>query len=153
MDVGAFGNRLGLEEAYRFARGEEITVSNKMNIRLSRSLDFLVIVDHSDNMGFFPDLFEGVFHILSDFIGKDWYNRVMVGEGVGVALELISKFSQGQFSEALIYVLDSKPYKDAWAKTVKAVEQFNEPGTFTAFIGYEWTSLVKGANMHRVVIY
>ncbi len=153
MDAGAFGNRLGLEEAYRFARGEEITASNKMNIRLSRPLDFLVIADHSDNMGFFPDLFEGAPHILSDPTGKDWYNRVMAGEGVGVALELISKFSQGQFPEALIYAPDSKPYKDAWAKTVKAAEQFNEPGTFTAFIGYEWTSLVKGANMHRVVIY
>jgi len=153
MDAGAFGNRLGLEEAYRFARGEEITASNKMNIRLSRPLDFLVIADHSDNMGFFPDLFEGAPHILSDPTGKDWYNRVMAGEGVGVALELISKFSQGQFPEALIYTPDSKPYKDAWAKTVKAAEQFNEPGTFTAFIGYEWTSLVKGANMHRVVIY
>jgi len=153
MDAGAFGNRLGLEEAYRFARGEEIITSNKMNIRLSRPLDFLVIADHSDNMGFFPDLIAGAPHILSDPTGKDWYNRVMAGEGVGVALELIGKFSQGEFPEALIYTPDSKPYKDAWAKTVKAAEQFNEPGTFTAFIGYEWTSLVKGANMHRVVIY
>ena len=153
MDAGAFGNRLGLEEAYRFARGEEITTSNKMKIRLSKPLDFLVIADHSDNMGFFPDLFKGAPHILSDPTGKDWYNRVMAGEGVGVALELIGKFSQGEFPEALIYTPDSKPYKDAWAKTIKAAEQFNEPGTFTAFIGYEWTSLVKGANMHRVVIY
>ncbi len=153
MDAGAFGNRLGLEEAYRFARGEEIVTSNKMKIRLSKPLDFLVIADHSDNMGFFPDLFEGAAHILSDPTGKDWYNRVMAGEGVGVALELISKFSQGEFPEALIYTPDSKPYKDSWAKTVKAAEQFDEPGTFTAFIGYEWTSLVKGANMHRVVIY
>ncbi len=153
MDAGAFGNRLGLEEAYRFARGEEVTTSNKMSIRLSKPLDFLVIADHSDNMGFFPDLFAGAPHILSDPTGKDWYNRVMAGEGVGVALELIGKFSQGQFPEALIYQPDSKPYKDAWTKTVKAAEQFNEPGTFTAFIGYEWTSLVKGGNMHRVVIY
>ncbi len=153
MDAGAFGNRLGLEEAYRFAKGEEITTSNKMKIRLSKPLDFLVIADHSDNMGFFPDLLAGAPHILSDPTGKDWYNRVMAGEGVGVALELIGKFSQGEFPEALVYTPDSKPYKDSWTKTVKAAEQFNEPGTFTAFIGYEWTSLVKGANMHRVVVY
>ncbi|KAA1191905.1 DUF3604 domain-containing protein [Pseudohalioglobus sediminis] len=153
MDAGAFGNRLGLEAAYRFARGEEVESTNGGPVRLSRPLDFLVIADHSDNMGFFPDMFAGAEHILSDPTGKDWYERIKRGEGVGVALELIGKFSQGEFPEALIYKPDSKPYKDAWAKTVAAAERFNDPGKFTAFIGYEWTSLVRGNNMHRVVIY
>jgi Protein of unknown function (DUF3604) len=153
MDAGAFGNRLGLDEAYRFARGEEVESTNGGPVRLSRPLDFLVIADHSDNMGFFPDMFAGKEHILSDPTGKDWYERVKRGEGVGVALELIGLFSQGEFPEALIYKPDSQPYKDAWAKTVAAAEEFNDPGKFTAFIGYEWTSLVRGNNMHRVVIY
>jgi len=153
MDAGAFGNRLGLDEAYRFARGEEVKTATGLRARLSRPLDFLVVADHSDNMGFFPDLFEGQAHILSNPTGKDWYDRVMAGEGVGVALELIGKFSQGTFPEALIYGPDSKPYKSAWAQTVAAAESYNDPGQFTAFIGYEWTSLVKGNNMHRVVIY
>ena len=56
MDAGAFGNRLGLDEAYRFAMGEEVVSSNGMAVRLSRPLDWLVVADHSDNMGFFPDL-------------------------------------------------------------------------------------------------
>jgi hypothetical protein len=153
MDAGAFGNRLGLDEAYRFARGEEVVTSTGIRARLSRPLDWIVIADHSDNMGFFPDMFAGKPHILNDPTGKDWYNRIQAGEGVGVALELIGKFSQGQFPEALIYTPDSAPYKDAWAKTVHAAERYNEPGRFTAFIGYEWTSLVKGNNMHRVVVY
>ena len=59
MDAGAFGNRLGLDAAYQFARGEEVTSSTGLKVKLSRPLDFLVIADHSDNMGFFPDLFEG----------------------------------------------------------------------------------------------
>jgi hypothetical protein len=112
-----------------------------------------VIADHSDNMGFFPDMFAGAPHILNDPTGKDWYNRIQAGEGVGVALELIGKFSQGVFPEALMYKPDSAPYKAAWAKTVDAAERYNEPGRFTAFIGYEWTSLVTGNNMHRVVVY
>jgi hypothetical protein len=153
MDAGAFGNRLGLDAAYRFARGEEVTTTNGMQAKLSRPLDFLVVADHSDNMGFFPDLNAGAQHILSDPTGKDWYDRIKAGEGVSVALELIGLFSQGEFPPALMYTPDSKPYKDAWAKTVKAAEQYNDPGTFTAFIGYEWTSLIKGNNMHRVVIY
>ncbi len=153
MDAGAFGNRLGLDEAYRFARGEEVTSATGLKVKLSRPLDFLVVADHSDNMGFFPDLFEGKSHILRDPTGKDWYDRVMAGEGVGVALELIGLFSQGRFPEALMYAPDSAPYKSAWTETVAAAEAYNDPGRFTAFIGYEWTSLVRGNNMHRVVIY
>ena len=153
MDAGAFGNRLDLNAAYRFARGEEVQSTTAGPVRLSRPLDFLVIADHSDNMGFFPDMLSGAPHILSNPTGKDWYNRIKAGKGVGVALELIGLFSQGQFDPELVYTPDSAPYKDAWARTVEAAERFNEPGRFTAFIGYEWTSLVKGGNMHRVVIY
>jgi hypothetical protein len=153
MDAGAFGNRLGLDEAYRFARGEQVTASGGQKARLSRPLDFLVIADHSDGMGLFPDLFAGKEHILSDPTGKDWYERIQAGDGGAVALELIGKFSQGNFPEALIYTPDSAPYRSAWDATVAAAERYNAPGQFTAFIGYEWTSLVKGNNMHRVVVY
>ena len=153
MDAGAFGNRLGLDEAYRFARGDEVVSATGIPVRLSRPLDWLVIADHSDNMGFFPDMIAGAPHILSDPKGKDWYNRIQAGEGVGVALELIGLFSQGKFPPGLLYTPDSAPYKTAWAKTVAAAEQYNDPGNFTAFIGYEWTSLVTGNNMHRVVVY
>jgi hypothetical protein len=153
MDAGAFGNRLGLDEAYRFARGDQVTSSTGVPVRLSRPLDWLVIADHSDNMGFFPDMNAGAAHILADPKGREWYQRIQAGEGVGVALELIGLFSQGKFPPALMYTPDSAPYKSAWAKTVDAAERYNDPGHFTAFIGYEWTSLVKGNNMHRVVVY
>jgi len=153
MDAGAFGNRLGLDEAYRFARGEQVVSTTGIPVRLSRPLDWLVIADHSDNMGFFPDLDAGAAHILSNETGRDWYDRVKGGDGVSVALELIGLFSQGNFPPELIYTPDSAPYKSAWSKTVDAAERYDEPGRFTAFIGYEWTSLVTGNNMHRVVIY
>lgn len=153
MDAGAFGNRLGLDEAYRFGRGDEVTTSTGLQAKLSRPLDFLVVADHSDNMGFFPDLFAGEENILRDPTGKDWYDRLQAGEGVGVALELIGLFSQGEFPPALIYTPDSTEYKSVWQETIDAAERFNDPGKFTAFIGYEWTSLIKGNNMHRVVIY
>jgi hypothetical protein len=153
LDAGAFGNRLGLDEAYRFARGEQVDSTRGGPVRLSRPLDFLVVADHSDNMGFFPDLLDGAPHIVADPTGKDWYNRVRAGKGVDVALEVISLFSQDKFPAALTYLPDSPQYKRAWAKTVKTADQFNEPGRFTAFIGYEWTAMVKGNNLHRVVVY
>ncbi len=153
MDAGAFGNRLGLDEAYKFARGDEVVSSGGIPVRLSRPLDWLVIADHSDNMGFFPDMIAGAPHILSDPKGKEYYDRLQAGEGVAVALEMIGLFSQGKFPPSLMYSPDSAPYKSAWAKTVDAAESYNDPGKFTAFIGYEWTSLVTGNNMHRVVVY
>ncbi|MGL4564949.1 MAG: DUF3604 domain-containing protein, partial [Halioglobus sp.] len=70
MDAGAFGNRLGLEDAYRFARGEQVNSTRGGPVRLSRPLDFLVVADHSDNMGFFPDLLDGAPHILQDPTGR-----------------------------------------------------------------------------------
>ena len=59
MDAGAFGARLGPKDAYRFAKGEEVIASSGQRAKLSRPLDFLVVADHSDGMGFFPQLIGG----------------------------------------------------------------------------------------------
>jgi hypothetical protein len=153
MDAGAFGDRLGIEEAYRFARGEEVVSSHGMPARLSRPLDFLVVADHSDNMGFFPDLLAGKPNIMADPKGREWHDRIEAGEGVEVAIDVISLFSQGRFPKDLVYAPDSAAYRSAWQETIDTAERFNEPGRFTAFIGFEWTSLIQGNNLHRVVIY
>jgi Protein of unknown function (DUF3604) len=153
FDAGAFGARLGPEEAYQFARGDEVVSSSGIPARLSRPLDWLVVADHSDNMGFFLDLFAGAPSILSDPQGREWYDRIQSGDGVAVAYELISLFANGKFPENLMYTPDSAPYKSVWQRTIDAAEQYNDPGHFTAFIGYEWTSLITGNNMHRVIIY
>ena len=81
MDAGAFGNRLGVEDAYRFARGEELMASSGQKAKLSRPLDFLVVADHSDNMGFFPDLFAGKPEMLADPTGKKWYDMMQAWRG------------------------------------------------------------------------
>ena len=153
MDAGAFGNRLDPDAAYRFAKGEEVTASSGIPAKLQRPLDFLVVADHSDNMGFFPDLLAGKEHLLSDAKGKDWYDRVNAGKGGEVAIEIIKLFSQGELKAPLLYSTQSEAYHTAWDNTVNAAEDHNQPGKFTAFIGYEWTSLIRGGNMHRVVIY
>ncbi|MDA8140549.1 MAG: DUF3604 domain-containing protein [Desulfobacteraceae bacterium] len=54
MDAGAFGARLTPRDAYRFARGEELISNTGQPVKLSRPLDFLVVADHCDGMGFFP---------------------------------------------------------------------------------------------------
>lgn len=154
MDAGAFGARLTPEDAYRFARGEEVMASSRQRARLARPLDFLVVADHSDGMGLFPDLLAGDPGVLADPLGRRWYNMVQGGEGVAAALELIDTFSRGQMSAALTYDPSAPGFRSQWDRTIAAAEAFNEPGRFTAFIGYEWTSQVPpGDNLHRVVIY
>lgn len=153
MDAGAFGAKLTPRDAYRFARGEQVMASSGQPAKLARPLDFLVVSDHSDNMGMFPDLYAGKPNILADPVGKKWYQMIQNGQGPAAAMDLIGRFSQGTFPKALMYAPGTAPYKAAWQETIAAAEAYNEPGRFTAFIGYEWTSLVKGNNLHRNVIF
>jgi len=155
LDAGAFGARLLPEDAHRFARGEELTSSTGLQVKLSRPLDFLVVADHSDNMGFFPLLKSGDRKMLADPTGKKWYDMIQEGgqQGVAAAIEIIQSLTGNSFPEALYLAPGTAAYRSTWDKTIKAAEKYNEPGRYTAFHGYEWTSTENGANRHRVVIY
>ncbi len=157
MDAGLFGARIGPEEAYRFARGEEVVSSTGQPVKLSRPLDWLVIADHSDGMGFSTDLLKGAPNILAFQDGKNWYEGMMAGgdKAAAAALDLIGKFSQASIDPALMadYSPGSRKYASIWDEVVDVAEAYNDPGTFSAIIGYEWTSLDKGNNLHRNVIF
>ena len=155
MDAGAFGARLQPDDAYRFAKGNEVTSSTGQRVKLSRPLDWLVVADHSDNMGFFPRLYDGEPSMLADPTGRRWYDMIQEGgkTGVEAAVEIIQAITGNSFPPALASLPGSEAYRDAWDMTIKAAEDHNEPGHFTAFIGYEWTSTEKGYNLHRVVVY
>ena len=153
MDAGAFGARLDPSDAYRFAKGEEVTASSGQLAKLSRPLDFLVVTDHSDNMGFFPQLLAGDPKMLADPTGRRWYDMIQSGKGADAAIEIIVAFSQGTFPPALASLPGTEAYRSAWRETIKAAEEANDPGRFTAFIGYEWTSNTGGNNLHRNVIF
>ena len=75
--------RLGPRDAYRFARGEEVTASSGQPVKLSRPLDFLVVADHSDNMGFFPRSLAGDPEMLADPHGPQMVRHDPVGQGRG----------------------------------------------------------------------
>ena len=150
MDAGAFGNRIGMDEAYRFARGEEVTASSGVKAKLSRPLDFLVIADHSDGMGFFPDMMAEKENVMKYDVVKKWKKMVDEGKGGDAALDIIKNFSQGTFP---FVTNDPAMMTPVWKSVVEAADKYNDPGKFTAFIGYEWTSLIKGNNLHRCVIY
>jgi len=156
MDAALFGNRLSPRDAYRFARGEEITASTGQAVRLARPLDWLVVADHSDGMGMVTDIAAGKPELLAFEQAARWGEGLSQGGDASVkaALDLITTFSQGEMDPEMfaLYSPGSKIYKNLWEKVVDDAEAFNDPGRFTALIGFEWTSLIKGNNMHRVVI-
>jgi Protein of unknown function (DUF3604) len=151
MDAGAFGAKLTPRDAYRFARGEELLSNTGQPVKLSRPLDFLVVADHSDGMGFFPQLMSGDPDLLATPQGRKWYDQIRGGQGAAAAVDIIGSFGRGQMP-AGFPAPGTKAYRNAWTETIKAAEAYNDPGRFTAFIGYEWTSGGPN-NLHRNVIF
>src|SRR3954465_1546143 len=96
FDAGAFGARLTPRDAYRFARGEQVTASSGQPAKLSRPLDFLVVADHSDGMGFFPLLLAGGPEIQADSQGHKWNEQIQSGKGEAAALDIIVSFGKGE---------------------------------------------------------
>jgi len=157
LDAALSGNRLSPREAYRFARGEEVISSSGQPVRLSRPLDWLVIADHSDAIGFGTDIIRGKPELLAYEQAARWAKGIAEGgEAAALAMQdLIATVSQGKMDPEMLalYSPGSKLYKNLWEKVIDDAEAFNDPGRFTAFIGFEWTSLIQGNNMHRNVIF
>ncbi len=157
FDAGGFGNRLPPREAYRFARGEEVVASSGQPVRLSRPLDWLAITDHSDAMGFTKDLLAALPTVTSYEQGARWSKGFRAGgqEAVDTALSMITSFSQGKMNPEMLanYSPGARRYATIWDDVINVAEEFNDPGRFTTFIGFEWTTQVKGANLHRNVIF
>ena len=156
LDAGLFGATTGPEEAYRFARGEEVKSSTGLPAKLSRPLDWLVVTDHSDMMGIAFDIQSGAPNIMANPKGKEWADGFAEGgEAAGkAAFDLITNFSQGTIPEEFLeqYSPGSPIYNKVWDDNIKMADRYNEPGRFTTLIGFEWTSIPKGNNLHRNVI-
>jgi hypothetical protein len=152
LDARGFGVTLGPEEAFRFARGEEVMTSHGLPFKLSRPLDWLVVADHSDGMGAMKEIIAGNPNLLKDPVVKGWYSAMNEGGEAAfeATMDVINAFSQGKVPEV---VLDRTFQQTVWDEYIETAEQFNEPGRFTAMIGYEWTSTEKGNNLHRNVLY
>ena len=154
-DAGGGGTRLGPRDAYRLARGEQVRSNTGQPVKLRAPLDFYVITDHTDGMGAINDILAGAPNILADPQGKKFHDAFNQGgeAAAKAAYDLTAQFSQGTLSPALNYQPGNPAYEAVWDKLVQTAEEFNAPHRFTTLIGYEWTSLVKGNNLHRVVIY
>ena len=150
FDDGLMGTHLGPEDSYRFARGEELVSNIGQRVKLSKPLDFLVVSDHAEYLGIADLLNNADPDLLATKAGKDWYDRMKIGgrEGNLVAFEVFA--SIGRREE--LYKSE-KISRSVWEYVTGVATKYNEPGKFTAFNGFEWTSGPKGDNLHRVVIF
>jgi len=153
-DAGLVGATTTPDDAYRFAKGEMVKSSHGIPAQLQRPLDFLVVADHAENLG----LTFGLKEKNKALLGTEW------GRGL---MEIIAPGTAEAMGEAYVYwgntfamaedaqdPLAGTGFNETmWQRMTEAAERHNNPGAFTALIGYEWTSGPRGNNLHRNIIF
>jgi hypothetical protein len=151
FDDGLFGTKLGPDDSYRFAKGEEVISNTGLRAKLNRPLDFLVVSDHAEYLGIADLILSADPGLLANPYGKRWYDMFKSGSegGFDAAKEVF-----GSITEGTELWKDDKMKRTVWERVTSIATKHNDPGRFTAFNGYEWTSAPgPGNNLHRVVIF
>jgi hypothetical protein len=151
-DAGMFGNTLGPEEAYRFARGEEVLTPHGQRVRLIRPLDFLVVSDHAENLGLAPFIAESNPELLKSEWGRTVHDMVKAGDSRGA----FQKWIGDAVTAGTDPIDNPKMTRAVWDRQIDFADEYNEPGRFTTLIGFEWTSIATQetpGNLHRVVVF
>jgi hypothetical protein len=152
-DAGLALAKLTPDDAYRFAKGEVVRSSLGVPARLSRPLDWLVVTDHAENLGIPIALETG-----DAVIAKNDWGRKLAEIFEPRTIEARTKAYEFWF-ERVNNPADGDPMAGSglnekmWHKITEAAERHNRPGSFTALIGFEWTSGPNGNNLHRNVIF
>lgn len=155
IDAFGFGVKLGPEEALRFARGEEVKSTWGIKAKLERPLDFLVIADHSGGLGATRALYDAPRFMIKDKTLLRWHDMMHEGEDgmQRVTAELINMAGEGKLTNLFPREQSRKNTMKIWQGHTAIVERYNEPGKFTAFMGFEYTLMPNGDNLHRVVMF
>nr|WP_233355853.1 DUF3604 domain-containing protein [Henriciella litoralis] len=153
-DSGRF--TLGMEDAYRLARGEVVEDNYGSPVRLSRPLDFLVVADHSEFLGLWEAVKSGNEALLATDWGRKWREEYLEAESYEdyAALDTEMLTPGTPLDRRSAPVLDDVPFrKNIWSGIGELADVYNEPGRFTAMIGFEWSSTPGWSNLHRVVMF
>ena len=144
-DAGMGGATLGPDEAYRISRGEEVTSYLGWRVKLIRPLDFLVLADHAENLGLADFIRRSDPILLANETGKRWHDMVKAGNGYDAFIEWLRSPDDR--------INEPRMMESVWAKVVENADKYYQPGVFTTFHGFEWSSMPEGNNLHRVVIF
>jgi hypothetical protein len=149
-DAYLMGNRSAdPDTAYRYAKGQPVVHPfHRAKIQIKTPLDFLVVADHAEYMGVIPKVFEGDPLVANTDTGKRWKAWADAGEPQKAFAEGIASVNAGK---AIPDLNSEEIRRSVWGEIMEAAERHNEPGKFTTFLGWEWSSTPSGANLHRVV--
>lgn len=137
------------DDAYRFARGlPVIHPYTKARVQLRTPLDFLVVSDHAEYMGVMQLIAAKDANLMATDIGQNLISMNEAGNSQGIMAAVVGPLNKG---EAIEELLGDEIRSPIWNEIVDAAERNNRPGEFTTFIGWEWSSLVSGTNLHRVI--
>ncbi|MEK9749279.1 MAG: DUF3604 domain-containing protein, partial [Pseudomonadales bacterium] len=149
-DAYSLGNlNLTPADAFRFAQGQELTAHNGMRVQLRRPLDFLVVSDHSEYLGGYYRFNVNDPIVTATDAGVQWQDFVSEGNPD----QMMGTFTGSMADPEAYPPFPKETQKRIWEDVTLTADDHNQPGRFTAFIGYEWTAMINGNNLHRVVIY
>ncbi|MCZ6828580.1 MAG: DUF3604 domain-containing protein [Gammaproteobacteria bacterium] len=149
FDAGLIGTRLDVDAGYRMARGEKVISNTGQPVQLVRGLDYLVITDHAEFMGLANMIRDSDSQLLSLPWGQWIHERFNAGpEGRLEAFQDVA--ARGMTGDNPFSSDDAA--RSIWRNFVEKAETYNEPGSFTAMTGFEWSSTPAGNNLHRVVV-
>ena len=139
------GTRTTPDEAYRFARGDTISYLGHQ-VHRSRPLDFTAVTDHSEYLGVLNQVDDR-----NSALSKSKFGELIRTNPLAAFLQI---FLAGQTHKELPELNAKEVQASAWKKEIEAAERYNQPGRFTTFIAYEWTSMPQlKFNLHRNVIF
>jgi hypothetical protein len=138
------------DTAYRFAKGLSVVhPGHRARVQIDRPLDFLVVTDHAEGLGAMAELAGGHPVLVANEKGQRWQQMLADGELNAVLTEIVGLGTQTP--EEIEFLYDDRVFRSAWEQIVEAADRHNDPGHFTAFIGWEWTSTPDGLNLHRII--
>ena len=150
FDAYLGGTTVGPEQAYQFARGDSINYLGG-RIRYEHPLDFLAVTDHSEYMG--------VSNTVEDEDGNNELAKTSLGKKISskdlkTRIEAMWRISNSFSGQVPVDELNNEQtIKNVWKREKDAANKYYQPGKFTTFLAYEYSSIPDGRNLHRNVIF
>jgi hypothetical protein len=152
LDAYIGGTRLTPADAYRFAKGETVTVDGEPHNR-HRPLDFVAVSDHAEYIGeMYSTMVEGAPGHDQELL-EELRNLQTLKEKQQWFLEFVVENNRGTTPQHPPFFMGPETTRSAWQVAIDAAEENNEPGRFTAFVAFEWSGAPNGGNLHRNVIF
>jgi len=151
-DSFAIGNRGDWDDAYNYAKGKEIIHSTSgKKLKKRTPYDFVAITDHAEYFGVMPRLIDPKDPLSKSAFAQELAHPTMKPTNPKSAINTI--LGSILTSTAMPEYVKPDLIQENWARYLKVAEAHNDPGKFTTLIGFEWTSIPNGRNMHRNVFF